>query len=93
MAGDLHLPIIQGREDETAVPATEAPGLPDFLQNAAPATLALHGDEVLRSSDDVAHPIHVSSTFRYSDDPEQLNPSHGRDLRVQDSLPTLICQP
>jgi cystathionine beta-lyase/cystathionine gamma-synthase len=46
------------------------------LQNVELATLALHADDHLNSIEDVAPPIHVSTTFRYPKDPEVLRPSH-----------------
>ena len=46
------------------------------LQNFEPATLALHADDPLNSVEDVAPPIHVSTTFRYPKDPEVLRPFH-----------------
>jgi cystathionine beta-lyase/cystathionine gamma-synthase len=46
------------------------------LQNVEPATLALHADDPLNSVEDVAPPIHVSTTFRYPKDPELLRPFH-----------------
>lgn len=41
---------------------------------AQPATLALHADDVLNNVTDVAPPIHLSTTFRYSDNPDELTP-------------------
>ncbi|KLJ12864.1 hypothetical protein EMPG_09457 [Blastomyces silverae] len=40
-----------------------------------PSTRALHADDPLNLVDDVAPPIHLSTTFRFPDDPEQLIPS------------------
>ncbi|OJD17984.1 hypothetical protein AJ78_01941 [Emergomyces pasteurianus Ep9510] len=40
-----------------------------------PSTQALHADDALNLVADVAPPIHLSTTFRYPDDPEQLIPS------------------
>ncbi|MCJ1313715.1 hypothetical protein MMC25_007395 [Agyrium rufum] len=37
-------------------------------------TLSVHADDPLNVIPDVSPPIHVSTTFRYSDDPEQLVP-------------------
>ncbi|KAA8913379.1 cystathionine beta-lyase [Sphaerosporella brunnea] len=42
--------------------------------NLAPATLAVHADEHLTSSTDIAPPLHVSTTFRYASQPEDLIP-------------------
>ena len=38
------------------------------------STLAVHGDDPLNDSTDVAPDMHVSTTYRYSEDPEKLVP-------------------
>lgn len=43
--------------------------------NSHPSTKALHADDILNQVSDVAPPIHLSTIFRYPDDPEQLVPS------------------
>ncbi|KAJ5676855.1 uncharacterized protein N7477_002488 [Penicillium maclennaniae] len=45
------------------------------LENSHPATQALHADDRLNLVTDVAPPIHLSTTFRYSHDPNELVPS------------------
>lgn len=52
----------------------------DFAKEAGvdqfkPATRAIHADDVLNNATDVAPAMHVSTTFRYSDDPEKLFPA------------------
>ncbi|PYH96460.1 cystathionine gamma-synthase [Aspergillus ellipticus CBS 707.79] len=42
-----------------------------------PSTRALHADDPLNRVTDVAPPIHLSTTFRYPDDPDLLVPSVG----------------
>ena len=55
------------------------------LPNAEPGTLALHADDRLNVVDDVAPPIHVSTTFRYPKDPNHLMPqSDGEDINVRE---------
>lgn len=39
---------------------------------AHPATQALHADDPLNLVTDVAPPIHLSTTFRYPNEPENL---------------------
>lgn len=39
-----------------------------------PATLSIHADDPLNIHTDVAPPLHVSTTFRYTSDPTQLRP-------------------
>lgn len=46
------------------------------LPNVELATLALHADDPLNAIEDVAPPIHVSTTFRYPKDPDLLRPFH-----------------
>ena len=53
--------------------------------NLFPATLALHADDPLNVVADVAPPIHVSTTFRYSKDPTQLRPIHLRPAPIFES--------
>ena len=44
------------------------------------STLAIHGDDHLNRSTDVAPALHVSTTFRYSSNPSELVPA--KDLEV-----------
>ena len=56
---------------------------------AHPSTQALHADGSLDRVNDVAPPIHLSTTFRYPDEPENLIPSE--DPVVGNSLfPSLL---
>ncbi|KIW88406.1 uncharacterized protein Z519_10975 [Cladophialophora bantiana CBS 173.52] len=48
------------------------------LGSLSPSTLAIHADDPLNVVDDVAPPIHVSTTFRYDKNPSQLRPYHER---------------
>ncbi|CRG91566.1 cystathionine gamma-synthase [Talaromyces islandicus] len=55
-------------------------GLNLFLPNmshssAKPATLAIHADNTVNKVADVAPPIHLSTTYRYPDDPNLLTPA------------------
>lgn len=50
-------------------PTTSQPKLPYH-----PTTLSIHADDPLNTSTDVAPPLHVSTTFRYTSDPTQLRP-------------------
>ena len=49
-----------------------------YLEKYSPATLSVHGDDPLNVISDVAPPLHVSTTFRYSRDPNQLRTTHNR---------------
>ena len=40
----------------------------------SPSTLSIHADDPLNLLSDVAPPLHVSTTFRYTSDPTQLRP-------------------
>ena len=44
------------------------------------STLAIHGDDHLNRSTDVAPALHVSTTFRYASNPSELVPA--KDLEV-----------
>ncbi|KAL2042009.1 hypothetical protein N7G274_005197 [Stereocaulon virgatum] len=48
------------------------------------STLAIHGDDHLNSSADVAPALHVSTTFRYASNPSELVPVRN----VKEALPT-----
>jgi cystathionine beta-lyase len=43
-------------------------------QEIGASTLSLHADDALNVVADVAPPLHVATTFRYSDDPDKLTP-------------------
>lgn len=49
---------------------------PTPTQNAtlSLSSLAIHADDVLNASTDVAPPMHVSTTFRYTSDYKNLQP-------------------
>ncbi|KZF22447.1 PLP-dependent transferase [Xylona heveae TC161] len=54
-----------------AIPDTK----PDASVRAyAPETQAIHADDHLNTNPDVAPALHVSTTFRYTEDPEKLRP-------------------
>lgn len=53
-------------------------------QNIHPATQALHADDRLNLVTDVAPPIHLSTTFRYPDDPNELSISEDPVVRDYD---------
>lgn len=42
------------------------------IDGPGPATLALHADDSVNVVSDVAPPLHLSTTYRYSDNPEEL---------------------
>ncbi|KAK5734073.1 hypothetical protein LTR17_009200 [Elasticomyces elasticus] len=44
------------------------------------ATRGVHGDDPIRDYTDVAPALHVSSTFRYPEDPDQLKPISDLDI-------------
>jgi hypothetical protein len=55
------------------------------LQHMAISSQTVHADDFLSSHSSVAPPMHVSTTFRYSRDPEDLNPG----INISVSLPPL----
>ncbi|RVX72674.1 hypothetical protein B0A52_04072 [Exophiala mesophila] len=77
----VHQPHVQ--EDQldnlTSAPPDDVTNLAfDHLDisSLSPATAAVHADDPLNIVDDVAPAIHVSTTFRYPRDPNQLFPTH-----------------
>jgi hypothetical protein len=52
------------------------------LKHHDPATAALHADDPLNVVDDVAPPMHVSTTYRYPIDPEALFSVTERGVRA-----------
>jgi hypothetical protein len=42
------------------------------VNEPGPATLALHADDPVNVVSDVAPPLHLSTTYRYSNNPEDL---------------------
>ena len=61
--------------------ANEAPPK-SFLsaESHATSTVAVHADDILNASADVAPALHVSTTFRYASNPDDL--VSARDLKV-----------
>jgi O-acetylhomoserine/O-acetylserine sulfhydrylase-like pyridoxal-dependent enzyme len=49
-------------------------------QSAAPATLAVHADDVLNNVTDVAPPIHLSTTYRFAENPDDLITANERPV-------------
>lgn len=47
-----------------------------------PSTRALHADDKLNQVVDVAPPIHLTTTFRFPEDPNKLIPSKDPVVRV-----------
>ena len=56
--------------------STQSNGVPGSIRPYSAATNAVHADDALRSSIDIAPPIHVATTFDYDSDPDSLVPSH-----------------
>jgi hypothetical protein len=51
------------------------------LANLSLSSKTVHADDYLNKSRDVAPPLHVSTTFRYNQDPDQLKVHRGEDVR------------
>jgi hypothetical protein len=45
------------------------------------STLAIHADDAMNRTTDVAPAIHVSTTYRYTSDVDQLVPLNDEDVR------------
>ncbi|KAL8768069.1 MAG: hypothetical protein Q9209_005612 [Squamulea sp. 1 TL-2023] len=48
-------------------------------------TQAIHADDSLNTTSDVAPPLHVSTTFRYTDDPQDLVPIADTDISITEA--------
>ncbi|KAI0135218.1 cystathionine gamma-synthase [Daldinia grandis] len=59
--------------DETEAPVT-ATALASRFQHLSLSAQTIHADDFLNSHQSVAPPMHVSTTFRYNDDPDELKP-------------------
>lgn len=55
--------------------SVEEPKPSRSLRKYSAATQAIHADDYLNRIEDVAPPLHVATTFRYHNDPDQLNPA------------------
>lgn len=51
-----------------------------LLPFSDPSTLAVHADSHLPGTSDVAPPIHLSTTFEYTSDPEELIPARDQNV-------------
>jgi hypothetical protein len=51
------------------------------LSSLSLSSQAIHADDFLNINQDVAPALHVSTTFRYSSNPDKLVPSHQLDVR------------
>ena len=52
-------------------------------------TRSIHADDYLNASSDVAPPLHVSTTFRYTSNPAELLPAAEVDVKPPTSSPNL----
>lgn len=44
------------------------------LKDRGRSTVALHADDIMNNVTDVSPPIHLSTTFRYTENPDELVP-------------------
>ena len=51
--------------------------------NYSLGTIGIHADDSINVNADVAPPLHVSTTFRYSDNPEKLIPASDDEVCLQ----------
>jgi cystathionine gamma-synthase len=52
-----------------------------FDRQLSIASLALHADDYINTHPAVAPPMHVSTTFRYADNPDELSRFYNRSVR------------
>ncbi|KAI0483065.1 PLP-dependent transferase [Xylariaceae sp. FL0804] len=95
--GMAHENPINGQDSASGgmKPLGDAVALASRYQHLSLSTQTIHADDYLNSHPAVAPPMHVSTTFRYSSDPEKLspwaniNPNNPHDSHVysRDSAP------
>jgi cystathionine beta-lyase/cystathionine gamma-synthase len=82
MQSNEHSGIIVSRQvDDNASganPTTSQTSLSARLPTLAPPTQAVHGDDLLNVLDDVTPLIHLTTTFRYAQEPSKLRPLYER---------------
>lgn len=60
----------------------ERENLEEYASKLSISSAVIHSDDVLNGDKrDVAPPLHVSTTFRYNDDPDSLISSREHDVR------------
>ena len=75
--------------DETASHLTDEQS--SLLEHSrSSATRAIHADDFLNTGKDVAPPMHVSTTFRYEEDPEKLEPFSQWNVSRRTSSPVVV---
>lgn len=92
MTGDAKLcsaaepELVQGMAHQNPSEETdqgkETTRLATRLQHLSLSAQTIHADDFLNSHQAVAPPMHVSTTFRYSDNPEELSPWHNPNVRT-----------
>lgn len=72
--GTIHEEVNGHTQAHIPAPTTMPPHHVQQAHIYSPSTLSVHADDPLNIITDVAPPIHVSTTFRYTSDPSQLRP-------------------
>src|SRR3569833_440045 len=62
-----------------------------FGHSLSLGSYTVHADDYINTQSDVAPPLHVSTTFRYSSNPDELLPADEIDVRKPIS-PTPLCR-
>lgn len=76
--GMAHQEPEPGRVEE---PGQDAEDLA-LLRHLSLSAQTIHADDYLNSHQAVAPPMHVSTTFRYSNDPDELSPWKNPNVRL-----------
>jgi hypothetical protein len=53
----------------------------DGMSKLSISSQAIHADDILNNNQDVAPPMHVSTTFRYNKNPDKLVPAFPANVR------------
>lgn len=76
-------------DDDAAAVALDPTTFPASLEHLSLSARTVHADDYLNSHQSVAPPMHVSTTFRYNRDPDQLAPWSNINVRLHFTCPCL----
>lgn len=77
------VPVLNGRPNGQE--NHDAHHIESELAKLSLSSKTIHSDDFLNIGHDVAPPLHVSTTFRYSNNPDALLPAADREVRAYDS--------
>ncbi len=66
--------VVGDAEKQATTTTADATAMASRLQHLSLSAQTIHADDYLNSHQSVAPPMHVSTTFRYNRDPDELRP-------------------